>query len=156
MPEQQKILCNKCRSHDFDYDDYWKEYSCRKCGWIVEDAGKISALNTAVADPIEISDSFGPIDVPSLHESKKATQKMDDSNVESTIENTMKSPSKETTKSSVKSKSGFVDELEKFISDLIEYSNQVASGNKPTPVIQSIQGYSFSLVSSFADHHKKW
>jgi len=43
MAEHQKPLCNKCGSHEFVYDSYWKEYSCKNCGWIAEGDGKISA-----------------------------------------------------------------------------------------------------------------
>ena len=45
MPENQKALCDKCGAIDFEYDSYWKEYSCKNCGFIVENAVKISSLN---------------------------------------------------------------------------------------------------------------
>jgi hypothetical protein len=27
-------ICEKCGCSDFEYDDYWNEYTCEKCGWI--------------------------------------------------------------------------------------------------------------------------
>ena len=62
MAEHRKILCNKCKSHDFDYDDYWKEYSCKKCGWIVDDAQKISALDKDFSGPIDKPNRDGHFD----------------------------------------------------------------------------------------------
>jgi len=26
--------CDKCGSYEFEYDSYWNEYTCNKCGWI--------------------------------------------------------------------------------------------------------------------------
>lgn len=26
--------CTKCGSHDFEHDNYWKEYICKNCGWV--------------------------------------------------------------------------------------------------------------------------
>jgi transcription initiation factor TFIIIB Brf1 subunit/transcription initiation factor TFIIB len=40
-----KVLCSKCGSSEFEYDVYWKEYSCKNCCWVLEDAGKIAMLN---------------------------------------------------------------------------------------------------------------
>jgi len=45
VSELQKISCNKCGSHNFDYDPAWKEYSCEECGYLVEDTDKIAMLN---------------------------------------------------------------------------------------------------------------
>jgi hypothetical protein len=45
MAENQKVSCSKCGAADFEYDSYWKEYSCKKCGWLVQDAERISLLN---------------------------------------------------------------------------------------------------------------
>ncbi len=47
MVKYQKIECDKCDSSTFDYDSYWNEYSCRKCGQIVENAEKASLLDGA-------------------------------------------------------------------------------------------------------------
>lgn len=44
MEEHQNILCDKCGCPDFDYDSSWKEYSCKNCGWVVENAAKISTI----------------------------------------------------------------------------------------------------------------
>ena len=47
MTEHQ-VLCVKCGNHDFSYfsyDSFWEEYTCRKCGWVVNDNEKISALS---------------------------------------------------------------------------------------------------------------
>lgn len=44
MAEHQKPLCDKCGSPEFAYDSLWKEYSCKNCGWIVDDDEKISAI----------------------------------------------------------------------------------------------------------------
>lgn len=27
------VTCKKCGNKEFDYDSYWKEYVCKKCGW---------------------------------------------------------------------------------------------------------------------------
>ena len=45
MIEHQKVLCGKCGYSDFEYDTYWKEYSCKNCGWMVENDEEISSLN---------------------------------------------------------------------------------------------------------------
>ena len=45
MAGNQKVSCRKCGATDFEYDNYWKEYSCSKCGWIVQDAENISSLS---------------------------------------------------------------------------------------------------------------
>jgi len=29
-------LCEVCESSELEYDDYWKQYMCEKCGWIKE------------------------------------------------------------------------------------------------------------------------
>lgn len=44
MAEHQKPLCDKCGSPEFVYDSSWKEYSCKNCGWIVEDDEKTSII----------------------------------------------------------------------------------------------------------------
>jgi hypothetical protein len=45
MEDYQQASCDKCSSPVFDYDSYYKEYSCKNCGWIVEDHEKRSLLD---------------------------------------------------------------------------------------------------------------
>jgi len=45
MADNQKHSCPKCGCPEYDYDSYYKEYSCKECGFIVEDQMKISELN---------------------------------------------------------------------------------------------------------------
>jgi hypothetical protein len=33
--------CVKCGFSDFEYDDYWKEYIYKKCGWIFKDKKRV-------------------------------------------------------------------------------------------------------------------
>jgi hypothetical protein len=28
------MVCDRCGFSEFDYEDFWKEHSCRKCGWV--------------------------------------------------------------------------------------------------------------------------
>jgi hypothetical protein len=28
------LVCDQCGSSKFEFDGYWKEYSCKKCGWV--------------------------------------------------------------------------------------------------------------------------
>lgn len=46
MEELQSISCEKCGCPDFDYDNSWKEYSCKNCGWIVKDENEIKVIKT--------------------------------------------------------------------------------------------------------------
>jgi hypothetical protein len=48
-----QILCDKCGEEDFKYDDYWEEFSCWHCGWVVNDNEKISALNKKRDDELK-------------------------------------------------------------------------------------------------------
>ena len=41
MKNDQQAMCEKCGSPEFEYDSYYKEYSCKECGWIVKDPEKI-------------------------------------------------------------------------------------------------------------------
>lgn len=34
MTQRDEIKCEKCGYSEFEYDKSWKEYSCKKCGWI--------------------------------------------------------------------------------------------------------------------------
>ena len=42
-----KIVCEYCENDKFDYDSYWKEYSCSSCGRILGDDSKIKILDEA-------------------------------------------------------------------------------------------------------------
>jgi bilin biosynthesis protein len=44
MENDQQPMCEKCGSPEFEYDSYYKEYSCKECGWIVKDPGKSGLL----------------------------------------------------------------------------------------------------------------
>jgi hypothetical protein len=44
MTENQEVSCSKCGSVDFEYDSYWKEFTCKKCGWTEQDSRRISLL----------------------------------------------------------------------------------------------------------------
>ncbi len=35
--EQVSLICKKCGHSDFEYDELWKEYVCKNCGWIKND-----------------------------------------------------------------------------------------------------------------------
>lgn len=35
--EQVRLICKKCGHSDFEYDELWKEYICKNCGWIKND-----------------------------------------------------------------------------------------------------------------------
>lgn len=35
--EAEGLLCAQCGSSKFDFDGYWKEYTCKKCGWVRRD-----------------------------------------------------------------------------------------------------------------------
>lgn len=41
MQSDQQAICEKCGSTEFEYDSYYKEYSCKECGWIVKDPEKM-------------------------------------------------------------------------------------------------------------------
>ena len=45
MGESDKVSCVECGFSDFEYDRSWKEYACKKCGWIVTDSPTISVLD---------------------------------------------------------------------------------------------------------------
>jgi hypothetical protein len=44
MIGNQTISCYKCGCSEFLYDSYWKEYSCEKCGWVVNDDKEINII----------------------------------------------------------------------------------------------------------------
>ncbi|MBU0769112.1 MAG: hypothetical protein KJ687_08475 [Proteobacteria bacterium] len=45
MVEHKEVFCSKCGCHTFEYDRFWKEYSCKDCGWLIEDDKEVSLLN---------------------------------------------------------------------------------------------------------------
>lgn len=53
MSELITILCSKCGFHEYEYDSAWKEYSCKKCGWIVQDAEKIFAIERTMGKALK-------------------------------------------------------------------------------------------------------
>ncbi|MBC8284651.1 MAG: hypothetical protein H8E32_12615 [Nitrospinae bacterium] len=43
-------LCDKCGSSDFEYDSSWNEYSCKSCGWIVQNDKNIPEIQKEIKD----------------------------------------------------------------------------------------------------------
>ena len=43
-------FCDKCGSSDFEYDSSWDEYSCKSCGWILQDGKNIPAIQKKIKD----------------------------------------------------------------------------------------------------------
>ena len=33
----ERFVCDQCGSTKFEFDGYWKEYSCKKCGWVCKE-----------------------------------------------------------------------------------------------------------------------
>lgn len=44
MIETQNIFCEQCKSSEYEFDKYYKEFSCKNCGKIVEDKNKIASI----------------------------------------------------------------------------------------------------------------
>ena len=36
MYDSQEKICIKCGNKNFEYDEYFNEYSCKDCGWILD------------------------------------------------------------------------------------------------------------------------
>lgn len=67
MVEHKEVFCSKCGCHTFEYDRSWKEYSCKDCGWLIEDGKKISLLN-------EIRNSEVSRKIPIQHQRPKTVE----------------------------------------------------------------------------------
>jgi len=48
--EQVRLICKKCGHSDFEYDELWKEYICKNCGWIKNDQ-ELSEQQERLKDP---------------------------------------------------------------------------------------------------------
>lgn len=36
MDDSQEKVCTKCGKNNFEYDEYFNEYACQYCGWILD------------------------------------------------------------------------------------------------------------------------
>lgn len=48
----QQVQCERCGHSEFEYDSYFDEYSCKKCGWTAKSDEKIEILHRQQKDKI--------------------------------------------------------------------------------------------------------